>query len=89
VDELTSAIDSSGAVLSSATVPAPQLPHMSDRSQIYLLGYPSPTTDYVVFEPTALGWPDPVYARQWLNQHRGAYVRIYNQDGWVVWKRRA
>lgn len=73
----------------SATVPAPQLPHMSDRSQIYLLGYPSPTTDYVVFEPTALGWPDPVYARQWLNQHRGAYDRIYNQDGWVVWKRRA
>jgi uncharacterized membrane protein len=73
----------------SATIPAPQLPHMSERSQIYLFGYPSPETDYVVFAPGALGWPDPVYERQWLDKHRDAYRPIYNRDGWVVWKRSA
>jgi uncharacterized membrane protein len=70
-----------------ATVPAPQLPHMSERSQIYLLGYPSPATEYVLFAPAALGWPDPAYARRWLDEHRASYRSIYSRDGWVVWRR--
>ena len=61
---------------------------MSDRDQIYLLGYPSPQTDYVLFPPGAIGWPDPAYAQQWLNQNRADYQRVYDRDGWVVWKRR-
>lgn len=73
----------------SATVPAPQLPHMSGRSEIYLLGYPSPETDYVLFAPAALGWPDPAYARHWLDRHRSSYRLIYDRDGWVVWRRTA
>jgi uncharacterized membrane protein len=71
----------------SATVPAPQLPHMSDRSGIYLLGYPSPATDYVLFAPAALGWPDPAYAQRWLDQHRAGYRQVYDSDGWIVWRR--
>ena len=61
---------------------------MSDRTQIYLLGYPSPTTEYVLFPPGAIGWPDPAYARQWLDQNRPP-MAVYDRDGWVVWKRRA
>jgi hypothetical protein len=71
----------------SATVPAPQLPHASERSQIYLLGYPSPQTDYVLFDPSMIGWPDPAYARQWLARNRAAYQPIYRRDGWIVWRR--
>ena len=73
----------------SATVPAAQLPHMSQRNDIYLFGYPSPQNQYVVFAPQALGWPDPVYERQWLDQNRAAYRTIYNRDGWVVWQKRS
>jgi uncharacterized membrane protein len=72
----------------SATVPASQAPHMSGRSQIHLLGYPSPKVDYVLFAPAAIGWPDPVFARQWLHQNRPAYRPVYDRDGWVVWERR-
>jgi uncharacterized membrane protein len=71
----------------SATVPAPQLPHMSGRSEIYLLGYPSPETEYVLFAPAAFGWPDPAYATEWLDAHRPNYRPIYKRDGWVVWRR--
>ena len=72
----------------SATAPASQAAHMSERSQIHLLGYPSPKTEYVLFAPAALGWPDPVFARQWLDQNRPSYRVAYSRDGWVVWQRR-
>jgi uncharacterized membrane protein len=72
----------------SATAPASQVAHMSERSQIHLLGYPSPQTEYVLFAPAALGWPDPVFARQWLDQNRSGYRVAYSRDGWVVWRRR-
>jgi uncharacterized membrane protein len=65
------------------------LPHLSRRDDIYLFGYPSPQNEYVVFAPGALGWPDPVYERQWLRQNRAAYDTIYDRDGWVVWQRRS
>jgi uncharacterized membrane protein len=71
----------------SATVPAPLLPHMSQRSDIYVLGYPSPSTDYVVFVPGADFWPDPEYARTWLTQHHSEYRLAQARDGWVVWRR--
>jgi uncharacterized membrane protein len=73
----------------SATVPAAQLPHMSRRDDIYLFGYPSPQNSYVVFAPGALGWPDPAYERQWLQQNKAAYRVVYDRDGWVVWRRRS
>jgi uncharacterized membrane protein len=73
----------------SATVTASQAPHMSDRNQIYLLGYASPQTDYVLFPPGAIGWPDPAYAQQWLQQNRPAYRQVYDRGGWVVWQRKA
>jgi uncharacterized membrane protein len=73
----------------SVTVPASQLPHMSQRNDIYLFGYPSPQNQYVVFAPQALGWPDPVYERQWLDQNRASYRTVFNREGWVVWRRKA
>jgi hypothetical protein len=71
----------------SATVQDQLLPHLSGRRDAYLLGYPAPATDYVVFSPPTLGWPDPVAARQWLDGHRAGYRPIFDRDGWVVWKR--
>jgi uncharacterized membrane protein len=73
----------------SVTVPAPQLPHMSERAGIYLLGYPAPATEYVVFQPGLLGWPDPEYERRWLDSRRASYRPVYRRDGWVVWMRKA
>jgi uncharacterized membrane protein len=73
----------------SATAAAAMLPYLSRRDDIYLFGYPSPQNEYVVFAPQALGWPDPVYERQWLRQNRSAYRTVYDRDGWVVRKRRA
>ena len=73
----------------SVTAAAPLLPHLSQRDDIYLFGYPSPQNQYVVFAPQALGWPDPTYERQWLAQNKAAYRTIYDRDGWVVWQRRS
>jgi hypothetical protein len=73
----------------SVTATAPLLPHLSRRDDIYLFGYPSPQNDYVVFAPGSLGWPDPAYERQWLDRNRAAYRVLYDEGGWVVWKRRA
>lgn len=73
----------------SATVPAGQLPHMSQRDDIYLFGYPSPQNQYVVFAPQALGWPNPAFEQQWLDQNRAAYRTVYERDGWVVWRRKS
>ena len=72
----------------SVTAAAPLLPHLSERDDIYLFGYPSPQNEYVVFAPQALGWPDPAYERQWLDQNRAAYSAVFDRGGWVVWKRK-
>jgi len=73
----------------SVTAAAPLLPHLSQRNDIYLFGYPSPQNEYVVFAPKALGWPDPVYEQQWLDQNRAAYQPVFDRGGWVVWKRKS
>jgi uncharacterized membrane protein len=70
----------------SVTASAHLLPHLSQRSDLYLLGYPAPTTEYVIVGPDAFGWPDPAYTRSWLDRHRAVYQTVYEQDGWVVWR---
>jgi uncharacterized membrane protein len=71
----------------SVTASAHLLPHLSQRSGIYLLGYPAPTTEYVIVGPDAFRWPDPVYTRQWLDQHRALYQTVYQEGGSAVWRR--
>jgi uncharacterized membrane protein len=72
----------------STTVPAPLLPHMSHRRDIFMLGYPSPVTQYVAFNPAVLFFPDPAYAQHWLDQHRRRYQTIFQRDGWTIWRLR-
>ena len=71
----------------SATVVAPLLPRLSQRREIYMLGYPSPRTEYVAFSPDTLFFPDPAYAQEWLDRNRTSY-RVVGIDGsWRLWKR--
>ncbi len=70
----------------SVTASAHLLPHLSQRSDLYLLGYPAPTTEYVIVGPDAFGWPDPAFTQEWLDGHRADYRTVYEQDGWVVWQ---
>jgi uncharacterized membrane protein len=72
---------------SSVTVQDPLVPNLSERRDVYLLGYPAPASDYVVFSPTRQSWPDPAAERRWLAAHRAQYEPIFNRDGWIVWKR--
>jgi uncharacterized membrane protein len=71
----------------SATVPAPFLPHMSERDSLYLLGQPAPTTEYAILAPQPLPFPDPAYEATWRQQHKLDYRTVYARDGWIVWKR--
>jgi uncharacterized membrane protein len=65
------------------------LPHLSHRPDIYLLGWPTtPATDYVAFNASGFGWPDPETARSWIEEHRSLYREIYREDDWIIWKRR-
>jgi uncharacterized membrane protein len=73
----------------SVTASAHLLPHLSQRSDLYLLGYPAPTTEYVIIGPDAFGWPDPAFAHEWLEGHRPVYRTVYEQDDWAVWRRAA
>jgi uncharacterized membrane protein len=65
------------------------LPHASHRNDLYLLGGGVPATEYVVYPPGRLGFPDPAYAEGWLKAHRRYYRKVYDRDGWVVLKRRS
>lgn len=65
------------------------LPHLSDRNEIYLLGLnaPMPTADYIVANPSALEWPNPVASGTWLNEYGHLYRRMYSNGGWEILRR--
>ncbi len=71
----------------SVTAAAPLAPHLSNRDEIYLLGYEAPSTDYVAFAPAAVSFPDPEFAQEWLDQRRSDYRQVYRDGTWMVWRR--
>jgi uncharacterized membrane protein len=76
------------AVPDDATVnaAAPVLPHLSHRDGIYLLGYEAPSTDYVIYAPSAISWPRPDYALEWLRERRDRYRPVFEDGEWTVLK---